>query len=260
MSSVRDAFFNELYAQIKNGKDIYLVTADLGAPSLDVFRKELPSRYISSGIAEQNLIQIAVGMTWAGGKVVAYGLNPFPITRAFDQIRCLLAELKTPITLCCLNAGLCSAESGYTHMPIEDFAMLRTLCNIEVYSPSDETISRILAKQTSNACAPGIIRFDKSINGSIYSEDEIDLNKGFAVKGKSKTSKLCIISYGCYSQELYNELLNKDLLNEVKLIDLFKFPVDEDKLVEEISECEHVVSIEENVRAGGIGSFILEVL
>ena len=66
MASVRDAFFNELYKQVKSGKNIYVITADLGAPSLDDFRRDFPDRYISSGIAEQNLIQIATGMTWGG--------------------------------------------------------------------------------------------------------------------------------------------------------------------------------------------------
>ena len=113
MPTVRDSFFNEIYNQIRSDEDIYVITADLGAPSLDALRKDFPNRYISAGIAEQNLIEVSTGLAWTGKKVVAYGLNPFPITRAFDQVRCLMAELKVPFTLCALNAGLCSAESGY---------------------------------------------------------------------------------------------------------------------------------------------------
>lgn len=256
MSSVRDAFFSEIYNQVKSGEDIYIITADLGAPSLDEFRRFFPDRYISSGIAEQNLIQIAVGMAWGGCSVIAYGLNPFPVTRAFDQIRCLMAEQKAPITLCCLNAGLCSAESGYTHMPIEDMAMLRTLSNIEIYNPSDETISRKLARETSDNKKPRIIRFDKSIKGELYRET-LDLKKGFTVLNNPDEAKVGVITSGCYVGELYPMIQS---YSDVKLIDVFRLPVDEDALVSEIIKCDSVITVEENVIIGGIGSMVLEIL
>lgn len=256
MASVRDAFFSEIYKMVKNGENIYIITADLGAPSLDDFVRDFPERYISSGIAEQNLIEIAAGMTWGGCSVVAYGLNPFPITRAFDQIRCLMAELNVPITLCVLNAGLCSAECGYTHMPIEDIAMLRTLSNIEVYNPSDENISKKLARETGRTNKPRIIRFDKSINGVMY--DNMDFGKGFEVQGRKGKAWLGIVTSGCYSKEL-SQVCQKKYKN-VKLVDLFKLPLDEDALMEEIMNCEYIISVEENVKQGGIGSMILEIL
>lgn len=255
MASVRDVFFTEIYDMVKNGEDIYIITADLGAPSLDDFTRDFPGRYISSGIAEQDLIQIAAGMTWGGYSVVAYGLNPFPITRAFDQIRCLMAEMNVPITLCVLNAGLCSAECGYTHMPIEDIAMLRTLSNIEIYNPSDENISKKLARETGHTNKPRIIRFDKSINGVMY--DDMDFKKGFAVQGRKGKAQLGIITNGCYSKEL-SQLCQKKYKN-IKLIDLFKLPIDEEALIEEIINCEYIISVEENVKQGGIGSMILEI-
>ncbi len=256
MASVRDAFFTEVYNQVKKGENIYIVTADLGAPSLDDFRRDFPDRYISSGIAEQNLIQISAGMTWGGCSVIAYGLNPFPVTRAFDQIRCLMAELNVPLTLCVLNAGLCSAECGYTHMPIEDMAMLRTLSNIEIYNPSDETISRKLARETVHTSKPRIIRFDKSISGIKY--DDVDFNKGFTIQGKAGKAKLGIVTNGCYSREL-SDFFSKNS-DCVKLIDLFKLPVNESLLAKELSDCGSIISVEENVKRGGLGSMILEIM
>lgn len=256
MASVRDAFFTEIYSQVKKGENIYIVTADLGAPSLDDFRRDFPDRYISSGIAEQDLIQISAGMTWGGCNVIAYGLNPFPVTRAFDQVRCLMAELNVPLTLCVLNAGLCSAECGYTHMPIEDMAMLRTLSNIEVYNPSDETVSRKLARETGLNRKPRIIRFDKSISGTLY--DDVDFRKGFAIQGKEGSAKLGIITNGCYSKELSQICLKN--CDNIKLIDLFKLPVDESSLAEELNNCNNIICVEENVRRGGIGSMVLEII
>ena len=80
---IRDVFFHGIYQLVKEGEDIVVVSSDLGAPSLDCFRKDFPNRFINVGIAEQNLIAVASGLQLAGKKVVAYGLNPFPANREY---------------------------------------------------------------------------------------------------------------------------------------------------------------------------------
>lgn len=260
MASVRDAFFNRIYELVQSGEDLYIVTADLGAPSLDDFRRDYPDRYISVGIAEQSLISVAAGMALGGKQVIAYGLNPFPVTRAFDQVRSLMAELKIPMTLCALNAGLCAAECGYTHMPIEDMAMMRTLSNVKVINPTDETISRKLAEDTRGLTYPRFIRFDKAIAGEFYDAAEIDLKKGFTVTGSQKNAALAVITQGVYVRETADMLVSHRYSQKVKLIDLYSIPVDEDALVEELAECDRILTVEENLLAGGIGSYVLELL
>lgn len=260
MASVRDAFFNQIYECVKAGDDIYVLTADLGAPSLDDFRKEFPERYVSVGIAEQNLVTVAAGLTLGGKKVIAYGLNPFPVTRAFDQVRSLMAELEIPVTLCALNAGLCSAECGYTHMPIEDMAMMRSLANVRIMNPTDETIARKLAVETAGCNVPRFIRFDKSIAGTIYEEEEIDFKRGFSVIGNKGQAKLGIITNGCYVKELNQWIRQSKDTDGIKLFDLYSLPVDERMLISEIGKCQQIITIEENVLAGGLGSLLLEIL
>lgn len=260
VASVRDAFFNEIYNLVKKGEDIYIITADLGAPSLDDFRRDFPDRYISVGIAEQNLITVAAGMALAGKKVIAYGLNPFPITRAFDQIRCLLSELKLPVTVCALNAGICAAECGYTHLPIEDMAMLRTLSNVEVYNPSDENVSIQLAHDTISHSIPRVIRFDKYINGIIYDSEQIDFDRGFSSLNKNGLADVCIVTNGIYVKELNYIFKGNDEYSNVKLIDLYKIPVDKNSLIKELMLCKKIVTVEENTKSAGLGSMILEIL
>lgn len=257
MSSARDAFFNEIYRLVKSGEDICIVTADLGAPSLDAFRRDFPERYISVGIAEQSLVSITSGLALGGKKVIAYGLNPFPITRAFDQVRCLMAELNTPITLCALNAGLCSAECGYTHMPIEDIAMMRTLGNVRTFNPTDETIASRLAKETVECKYPRFIRFDKSLSGALYSDEQVDFSDGFVCLKTGGHYDIGIITCGCYAKELREWVLGE---SGIQLIDLFEFPNNKAKLLEAIMDCDAILTAEENVLSGGMGSYILELL
>lgn len=260
MASIRDAFFNTLYQQIRLGADTYVVTPDLGAPSLDALRENDPDHYISVGIAEQSLISISAGLALAGKNVVAYGLNPFPITRAYDQIRSLLAEFSIPVTVCGLNTGFCSAESGYTHMALEDFAMVRALGNIHIFNPTDETIAQMLAEATVTCKEPRYIRFDKTLRGVLYQRDEIDFSVGFTTYGSS-AAQIILISNGCYVRPLRalaDEYAAKGIA--VKCIDLYALPFNPIALKAEVSAGHQIITIEENALPGGLGSCILEFL
>lgn len=258
MTSVRDAFFNEIFHQIESGEDIYVVTADLGAPSLDDLRKLYPERYISVGIAEQSLISISAGIALSGHSVVAYGLLPFPVTRAIDQIRCVLSELNVNITVCGLNCGLCSAESGYTHLATDDFGMLRILPNIEIYTPSDLFIARELAKNTVKTKHPRFIRFDKAIHTEQY---DTYPSEGFFRYGEENEGDILLVSSGEYIISL-RRLVDgyRDKGIRIGLVDMFKYPVLESDFSDVIKGFRSVITIEENNVTGGIGSYVLEIM
>jgi transketolase len=257
MASVRDIFFNSIYEQIQRGEDYYIVTSDLGAPSLDDLRKFYPERFISVGIAEQSLISISAGLTMAGHKVIAYGLNPFPVTRAYDQIKSVVAGLNVPLTICGLNAGLCSAESGYTHIPAEDFGMLRMLPNIDIYNPTDCTVSRLLADTTAFIKHPRFIRFDKKLGEKIYEKEEIEIEKGFSVYGP-ENAEITVVTLGIYVPGM--RLLANEFGESIKVIDIFKMKPGIPELVKALRNSKTIVTLEENMLEGGLGSFILEVL
>ena len=255
---VRDAYFSEIYELTKLGEDIVIVSSDLGAPSLDLFRRDFPQRFISVGIAEQNLLSVAAGIALAGKKVIAFGLNPFPVTRAFDQMRNLLNNLQIPITVAALNSGSCSAECGYTHMPIEDFAMVRTLPHVCMVNPSDEIIAKEAAKKLLGK-KPVFLRFDKNISGYRYDEEIINFSRGFVTIGLE--SELSIITSGNIRASVENILPKLKMLGiDVKLIDAYAFPFDKKEFIDEIKNSRYILTIEDNVLSGGLGSLVLEIL
>lgn len=261
MTSARDAFFNKIYEMIEAGEDIYIVSADLGAPSLDALRKNYPQRFINVGIAEQGLISIAAGLAESGKKVVAYGLNPFPVTRAYDQLRCLLGELKIPLCVCALNAGLCSAEAGYTHMSTEVLGMLRMLPGIQVAMPSDELISVKLAESVVTNPRPRCIMFDKAVGGRIYNESAIDFGKGYASYHPLPGLSVGLVTNGAFvpqAREIADFLATSG--RAVSVFDIYSLPIVEDSLLCELGQCANIVTWEENVLPGGLGSYVLELL
>lgn len=250
--NVRDSFFRELYRQIKAGMDVMVVSSDLGAPSLDDFRRDYPQRFVNVGIAEQNAIAVASGLALAGKIVFTYGLNPFPVTRAFDHIRNLLASLEIPVTVTALKAGSCTAEAGFSHMAVENMSLLRTLRNLRIVNPSDETISRRIACEIVEHPKPGFIQFDPFISGVLYDETEIDFSRGFTVSGN--WSDIAVVTYGIWAHKLKKEAL------PVRLIDCYSLPVNTALLVEELKNCKKIITMEDGVAAGGIGSMLLEIM
>ena len=250
--NVRDRFFYEIYGQVKSGEDVSLVSTDLGAPSLDDFRRDFPQRFVNVGIAEQNAIAVAGGLCLAGKKVVAYGLNPFPVTRAFDQIRNLMASLKLPITVAALKAGTATAEAGVSHMALENISLLRTLKNIRIINPSDETISKMAVDEMINRPAPRYIQFDPFITDILYDETKIDYNKGFALNGPK--SDVAIVATGIWAHRLKKEDL------PVRLIDCFALPLCEKEFYDELKQYKRIIAVEDGIDRGGIGSMTLEIL
>lgn len=248
---VRDAFFDEVYKNVKQGEDFVIVSSDIGAPSLDSFRKDFPQRFVNVGIAEQNAISVAAGLQLAGKKVITYGLNPFLVTRAFDQIRNVMASQRIPITVTALNAGTCSADAGYSHMAIENLSLVRSLKNIQIINPSDETMARSLVEEILKDKRPRYVQFDKYIDGSYYAKECLDYSKGFTTTGGKQDT--IIVSYGFLSQEMRKKNHN------IKIIDCFSLPIDEIAFVQEINEGRRVIVIEDSICSGGIGSMVLEV-
>ncbi len=250
--NVRDSFFNTLYELTQKGEDIVLVSSDLGAPSLDDFRRDFPQRFVNVGIAEQNSISVAAGLSCAGKKTLTYGLNPFPVTRAFDQIRNLLGGFQYPVAVTALKAGTSAAEAGLSHMSLENMSIMRTLRNVRLFNPTDETVSKLIAQNFINYPKPIYVQFDPGLQDFIYDEYEIDIEKGFISNGVS--SDTVIITYGIWVSKLKRANL------PVKLIDCFALPLDEEMLVKEISGCKKIITVEDGVSQGGIGSMMLEIL
>src|SRR3989338_2946784 len=141
LRTMRDAFIEQIYNKMRHMDDIFFLTADFGAPSLDKIRCEFKDRFINVGIAEQNLINVATGLALEGYKVYAYAIAPFITMRCYEQIRVNLAVLSQIRPMCVniigVGAGFSYDMSGPTHHCLEDLSIMGTLPNVTVFSPSD---------------------------------------------------------------------------------------------------------------------------
>ena len=256
--SQRDTFWNRVYEIAKENPDVVVVSADMGAPALDKFRKDLAAQYIGTGIAEQNTILVAAGLTLGGKKVFAYAIGPFITLRCYEQIKIELGAMNIPVTLVGVGAGFGYDDSGPTHHTLEDLSIMRILPNMKVHNITDSVMASAFADIACENKNPNYIRLDREVLPVIYQEGT-DFSKGLSVLKEGKD--ICIVATGNMvhrALEVAEDLKKYNVT--AKVIDLYTFPINEKMFLEAIEDAQKIVTIEEHTLPGGMGGAVAEVL
>lgn len=263
---MRDVFIEEVCARMLQNPGIFFLTADFGSPKLDKIKEKFKDRFINVGIAEQNMVNISTGLALEGFTVYAYAIAPFLTMRAYEQIRVNLSlhsQLKEiNINLIGVGAGLSYDVSGPTHHCLEDLAIIRTLPNLVVFSPSDWVLARKFVDYSLAVKKPKYIRFDGKPLPQIYSKEKIiNFSNGFHEIKKGK--KLCIISTGYMTQKAIKiaEILAARDIN-IGIIDVFLLaPINEKLLFSALKKYKCILTLEEGfIGKGGLDSLVSGLL
>ena len=258
--AMRDTFFDSLYDIAKKDRQVILVTADCGAPSIDKFRQDLAKQYFTVGIAEQNMINIAAGLALGGKIVYTYAIAPFASLRCYEQIKVDLCCMKLPVPVLGVGAGFAYDIMGPTHHATEDVSIMRALPQMTIFNPSDSIMSAALVEITYKLPGPKYVRFDRGDLPLLYSNKKIDFSEGLVHLKKGED--LCIIATGVMvhkALEVADELSKYSI--DVGIVDLYKIkPLNEKLLLEIMDNYENILTLEEHFVIGGIGSIMAEVL
>jgi len=255
----RDSFFEALFPIAKGDRNVVLVTADCGAPSLDQYRTHLSNQYITVGIAEQNMIAVAAGLALAGKKPFCYAIAPFASLRCYEQIKVDLCSMHLPVTVLGVGAGLSYDIMGPTHHTTEDISIMRALPGMQIYTPSDSIMGAALAELVYKTPGPKYVRFDREVFLSIYPE-QTDFSSGISHLREGRG--VCLIASGImvHSALRVADALKSDGV-KAGVVDLYRpAPIDTDALIKILSGYEKVVTIEEHFLIGGIGEAIRVLL
>ncbi|MCF7907774.1 MAG: hypothetical protein K9L86_02725 [Candidatus Omnitrophica bacterium] len=256
--SQRDAFWNKVYDKAVLDKNIIVVSADMGAPALDQFRKDFPSQFVNVGIAEQNGIAISAGLALSGKKVFVYAIAPFITLRCLEQIRVNNAIMNIPITIVGVGAGFGYEDSGPTHHITEDLAIMRSMPNITIHSISDSIMSRAMAVISCQMKNTNYVRLDRLVLPNLYQENE-DFSKGLSILEESKEAY--IIATGSMVHVALEAAKNiKQQGFDIGVIDVYSLPFNEKLLIDFIKGVKRVVTLEEHFLPGGLGSAVCEVM
>jgi len=164
----RDIFIDTIYEYAKKDKDVYFMSADLGAKALDRFRQDLPQQFIHSGISEQNMIDVAAGLAQCGKKVYVYAMTPFITFRCYEQIKVVFGAMDLPVTIVGVGSGYSYDDAGPTHYAIEDISCMRVIPNIEILNPSDEKSVIEAANLSYNKPKFRYLRLDRKYLPEVY--------------------------------------------------------------------------------------------
>ena len=243
----------------KKNKNLIVLTCDVSTSAgLDRFRKTLPEQYIDLGIAEQNLIGVATGLSSEKFDVITTTFAPFQTMRCCEQIKVNLGYMSHKVCMVGLASGLALGTLGFTHSCIEDIGVLRSIPGITIISPADslETIKALDAAVKSNG--PCYIRLTGTSNNPIVYEKDYNFEIGKSIKLREGSDVAIFSSGSCVNNSLKaSELLSeKNISCSVINMHTIK-PLDTKAILE---ACNHklIVSIEEHNIIGGLGSAISE--
>ncbi len=242
--------------------DIVVMDADLSkSTKTDTFKKKFPERFINTGIAEGNMINVAAGLASTGKIVFVSSFAMFAAGRAFEQIRNGVAYPHLNVKIGATHAGISVGEDGATHQCLEDIGIMRTIPGMVIINPADHYEAMAAVEAAVKYDGPVYLRFGRLAVPQIFDETnyKFELGKGVVLEeGKDAT----IIATGLmvpYALEA-RELLKKDGIDaEVINIHTIK-PIDSELIEKTARKTGAIVTAEEHNVNGGLGSAVAEVL
>ncbi len=261
MMLTRQGWSDALLELGEKNPNVVVLDADLAKSTLTInFKNKYPKRFFDMGIAEQNMINTAGGLSLTGliPFVSTYGV--FVSGRAWEQIRTSICYGQLNVKLGGAHGGISVGQDGATHQALEEIAIMRVIPNMTVLVPSDyyETKKAVLAAAEING--PVYIRFGREKVPVVTNEEsKFEVGKANIMK---EGNDVTIIACGTMvaesldaSEELAKEGINAEVIN----LHTIK-PIDKETLINSVKKTGCLVTAEEHQMAGGMGSAVFEVL
>ena len=238
---------------------IGITAAMAGGTGLSLLAKERPDQYYDVGIAEQHAVLFAAGLALEGMKPVAAIYSTF-LQRAYDQIIHDVCLQNLNVVFCMDRAGLVG-DDGPTHHGNYDVSYLRLVPNVVVMAPRDEAmLVHMLRTALLYDDGPIALRYPRGSGvGAEIPKEPVPLEIG---RGEvlAEGEKVALLGYGTGVQMALGaaELLRDQGIEPTVCDARFAKPLDGELVAQLSSDHELLVTIEENVLAGGFGSAVLE--
>jgi len=259
--SYTEVFGRTLVDLAQEKKEIVAVTAAMASGTgLNYFAQAFPGRLFDVGIAEQHAVTLSAGLATGGLKPVVAIYSTF-LQRAYDQILIDVCSQNLPVTFAVDRGGLVG-EDGATHHGIFDYTYLRSMPNMIVMAPADEDELRHMLKTALEYPGPAALRYPRGPGqGKPMLGKPVNLTIGKA-KVLREGDDLTLLAAGSMvlvATEAANNLAKLGI--EAAVINArFIKPLDEETILAYALKTKKIITIEENILAGGFGAAVLELL
>lgn len=258
----RDAYGQALAELGGENPNIVVLDGDVsGSTKSRAFAKDFPSRFFNFGISEANLVSAAAGFASCGKVPFASSFACFLMCKAYDPLRMSVANPHLNVKLCGSHSGISLGEDGASQMAVEDLALACSLPRFTVLVPADEVATRALVRRAAEHEGPVFIRTSRPKSPLVYAPGE-----EFVI-GKAKCLKegmdATVIAIGMLVWEALEAAWWCDE-NEgisVRVLDMHTVkPLDEEAIIAAAKETGAIVTAEEHLLDGGLGSRVALVV
>ena len=226
----------------------------------ELFAKQAPERFFEMFVAEQNMVEVALGLS-RRGKIPFVSTFAAFLTRAFDQIR-MSQYSQANIKFVGSHAGVSIGEDGPSQMALEDIAMFRSILTATVLHPCDALSTEKLVEAAAGHEGMVYLRTMRQDTPVIYDVKETFSIGGSKVLRHSSEDRLTLVAAGATVHEALeaHEHLQRDGI-AVRVIDAYSIkPIDTATLRQAADVTGIIVTIEDHHAAGGLGEAVLQAL
>ena len=242
-------------------KNIVVLCSDSrGSAGLNPYVKAHPAQFVEVGIAEQNLVSIAAGLAVCGKKSFVFSPASFLSTRSMEQAKVDVAYSHTNVKLIGISGGVSYGELGMTHQSANDIAIMASTPGLRVYLPCDRFQTEKLIRALLQDKDPAYVRIGRNPVADVYEEGNVpfELNKAVTIQDGSDVT---IIACGEMVQgaKASGELLKAKGIS-ARVIDMYCVkPIDREAIIKAAKETKLILTVEEHVKLGGLGSMVAQV-
>ena len=259
--SMRDAYGKALVDLGVTHPDVVVLSADVANSDRSyMFGEAYPERFINVGIAEQSLVDVAVGLAYSGKIPFANTFAFLFATRALEMVRTHLCYGEANVKLMGAYGGISDSFDGPTHHSITDIAIMRSLPNMTVVVPSDPVGLRKLLPQVADCEGPVFMRLSRNEVPVLYDNGHVPI-LGRAVQARPG-SDVALIGTGIMVGRCLEaaRLLAQEGI-DARVLDMHTVkPLDEEAVLAAARETGALVTAEEHSIIGGLGGAVAELV
>jgi transketolase len=262
-AATREAYPFALAELVAQGVDVVAIDADLSVSTMGYqFGEMHPERWMTVGVAEQNMIGIAAGLAAAGKTVFVASFAAFLPGRCFDQLRTSVAQPKGGLNVKCVGShgGVTVGEDGMSAQAIEDLALATSLISFDVIVPADFEEARQALVAVGKTSRPAYVRTGRPKVVGVYANGyNFEIGRADLLRaGTDVTLIACGIMVGVALKAadlLAAEGISARVLNMATVK-----PIDRDAVISAARDTGAVVTAEEHQTHGGLGTAVARVL
>jgi transketolase len=260
---MRNTCLNQVHALARRDDRVVFIGSDLSPGLLADMKREMPERWFMEGITEQNVIGMAAGFAMEGFIPYVNTIATFITRRCYEQVAVDLCLHDLPVRLIGNGGGLVYAPLGPTHLAIEDIAIMRALPNMAVVAVCDAQEMQAFMGASLDWPHPIYIRLAKGGDPVVSrKENGFAIGKAIPMRRARGRRPVALMATGVMTT---NCLAAADLLEregiEATVLHIHTVkPLDEEAVLEDAANARLVVTVEEGVGIGGLGSAITDLL